>query len=57
MPDDADSPAGGPADVLRLLERAVSVAKHRRRVRLGLVLVAAMLLGALAVLVVTALAV
>jgi hypothetical protein len=53
VPGDLDSPVAGPADVLRSLERAVAVAKRRRRFRLGLALVGVALLGALVVLVVT----
>jgi hypothetical protein len=43
----------GVADVLESLERAVAVAKRRRRFRLGLALVGVSLIGALIVLLAT----
>jgi hypothetical protein len=51
VPDDHDDLLSGVADVLRSLERAVAVAKRRRRFRLGLALMGVSLLGALVVLV------
>jgi hypothetical protein len=51
VPDDHDDSLSGVADVLRSLERAVAVAKRRRRFRLGLALMGVSLLGALVVLV------
>jgi hypothetical protein len=51
MANDPDDSLSGAADVLRSLERAVAVAKRRRRFRLGLALVGVSLLGALVVLV------
>jgi hypothetical protein len=49
--DDPDDSTSGVADVLRALERAVAVAKRRRRFRLGLALMGVSLFGALAVMI------
>ena len=40
MPDDADTSTRGHVDLVRSLERAIAVAKRRRRYRLGLALIA-----------------
>jgi hypothetical protein len=51
VPDDPDDSTSGVADVLRALERAVAVAKRRRRFRLGLALMGVSLFGAVVVMV------
>jgi hypothetical protein len=40
VPDDADTSTRGHVDLVRSLERAIAVAKRRRRYRLGLALIA-----------------
>ena len=40
VPDDADTSTRGHGDLARSLERAIAVAKRRRRYRLGLALIA-----------------
>ena len=39
MPGDADRSMRGHSDLVRLLERAIAVARRRRRYRLGLALI------------------
>jgi hypothetical protein len=39
MPDDADASTRGHGDLVRSLERAIAVARRRRRYRLGLALI------------------
>jgi hypothetical protein len=47
VPDDADTSTPGHGDLVRSLERAIAVAKQRRRYRLGLALIALAVLTAL----------
>jgi len=39
VPDDADASTRGHGDLVRSLERAIAVARRRRRYRLGLALI------------------
>ena len=39
MPGDADRPTRVPGELVRMLERAIAVAKRRRQYRLGLALI------------------